>query len=139
MEMNPTQMLNRLPQANELALEAQRPETPVAAPTAARQAETAPGVDVQISTAAREAAARDPVATTEDVTDPQATSAAVSSARTGSDATAANVTTSSQAEDGQARPAPTQSASAQQALQLFAETAGIGLEQANASPLRAVA
>lgn len=120
------------------------PPAPQQAP--ARQAENVQGVQVQISTAAREAAARDPVqATTDTVTNadargPVATQAAAqqqqapSSAAASSDPAAANAARGAASADTNV-PA---SSGSRQAMQLFMQNNGTGNE-APSSPLRASA
>ena len=107
-------------------------ENPVAAPVA-RQAETQPGVEVQISSAAREAVARDPLPTVAGPTEAARIAAAAANDELASAAAAPQATTQPAA--AQEPAASTQN----RAMQMFTETAGIGLEQANPSPLRDIA
>lgn len=120
------------------------PPAPQQAPT--RQAENVQGVEVQISTAAREAAARDPVsAATDAVGDANAqrpgTTTSASLQQQVADGTASSNTSADPAAANAARGteqnAPTNNTS-RQAIQLFTQNNGTG-NDAPSSPLRASA
>lgn len=96
-----------------------------------RQAGAIPGVSVQISSAARELVARDPLsASPQSTTETRTNTAATGTATPSPDA--ANTPEDPAGSNG----INPQSAQARQAIQLFAETAGIGVNQQNESPLR---
>ncbi len=129
-EMNTPLPLDRNSATTAMPVDALRSPAENPANASPRQAEVPPGVEVQISSAAREVAARDPL--------PAATSATTPSSSAGApvgnagEPTAAPETTTQASTD--------QSANAQnRAMQMFTETAGIGVEQANPSPLRDIA
>lgn len=104
-------------------------QLPTATPE--RQAETIPGVSVQISAAARELAARDRLSASPESTAETGSGAAATPA----DARSAAGESSEPAASSE-QGANAQSAQVRQAMQLFAETAGIGINQQNESPLR---
>ena len=119
------------------------PQMPASQQAPSRAAETVPSVQVQISTAAREAAARDALPSAQDST---STQAAPAPANAGSAATSASATPPADARAastdsnaaGSTAQAATQggSAQAQQAVRAFNDVAGIGVESRSASPLR---
>jgi hypothetical protein len=127
-EMNSALPLDRNNTTTALPVDTLRPAVESAAAPAPRQAEVPPGVEVQISTAAREAAARDPV--------PANSDAIATASATASETGSASVPPA--APDGGSNTASATQVSFTQdrAMQMFNETAGIGLEQANPSPLR---
>lgn len=136
---------SRTPNAAEPGLAQLRASPPAPQQAPARQVENTAGVEVQISTAAREAAARDPVPSTADpvgnanaqepgvraanAPQPQATDAEAANASP--DPAAANAARGTESNE------PT-SSSSRQAIQLFMQNNGTGNE-APSSPLRASA
>lgn len=113
-----------------MPVDALRPLAENQANASPRQVEAPPGVEVQISSAAREAAVRDPL--------PAATSA--STASSSASAPLDNSGEPSADPETTTQAVTDQSASAQnRAMQMFTETAGIGVEQANPTPLRDIA
>lgn len=125
-EMNSALPLDRNNATTALPVDTLRPAVDNPAAPAPRQAEVPPGVEVQISTAAREAAARDPVPANSDaIATASATATGSASAPPAAPDGGSNTASATQV-------SPTQD----RAMQMFNETAGIGLEQANPSPLR---
>lgn len=110
-----------------------------------RQPESIPGVSVQISAAAREAAARDELSAspesttaTRATTEAAATSAANAAGGSGANQAASRLDAPESPDraasgDGSSN---SQSAQVRQAVQMFTDTAGIGVSQQNDSPLR---
>lgn len=106
-----------------------------------RQPETIPGVSVQISAAAREAAARDALSASPESTAATrpSTEAAMSNAASAATGQLASRVEAPESPDRTAsgdESANSQSAQARQAVQMFTETAGIGVNQQNDTPLR---
>lgn len=97
-----------------------------------RQAGAIPGVSVQISSAARELVARDPLSASPQSTTETRTNTALATGTAAPSPDAANTPEDPAGSNG----INPQSAQARQAIQLFAETAGIGVNQQNESPLR---
>lgn len=129
-EMNTALPLDRNSGATVLPVETARSPAESAATATPRQAEVPAGVEVQISSAAREAAARDPLPAATNATEPSRTAAPAGG----------GVEQPTAAQEAGTRASTEQSGNAQnRAMQMFAETAGIGVEQANPSPLRDIA
>lgn len=127
-EMNTALPLDRNNTTTAMPVDALRAPAENPANASPRQTEVPPGVEVQISSAAREAAARDPL--------PAATTATAPSSNAAAPVDNANQPSTAPETQGTTDP----SASAQnRAMQMFTETAGIGIEQPNPSPLRDVA
>lgn len=130
-EMNTALPLDRNSGATVLPVETARSPAESAATATPRQAEVPAGVEVQISSAAREAAARDPLPAATNATEPSRSAAAPAGG--GAEQPTAAQEAGTQASTEQSGNAPNR------AMQMFAETAGIGVEQANPSPLRDIA
>lgn len=136
---------SRTPNVAESSLAQLRASPPASQQPPSRQAESTAGVEVQISTAAREAAARDPVPSTMDpVGNANAQEPGVQAANApqprATDAEAANASpdpAAANAARGTASNEPSNSSS-RQAIQLFMQNNGTGNE-APSSPLRASA
>lgn len=142
--MNAALPLERNNATTAMPLEALRSPVEAPAQTSSRQAEVTPGVEVQISSAAREAAARDPLTAAPSSSEPaqSAFAAAGVLSSAGPAAQAANpAAPQASPETGTlASTADSQTPTAQNRLmQMFTETAGIGVGQANTSPLRDIA
>lgn len=107
-----------------------------------RQPETIPGVSVQISAAAREAAARDALSASPEGTTATRPAAEVTTTIAASGAASDQAAAPLDAPETPDRAASgdggssAQSAQARQAVQMFTETAGIGVNQQTESPLR---
>lgn len=132
-EMNTVSALER---TQALVLPQQVADTQATSPTSnpatpvSRQGEAVPGVQVEISAAAREVAARDALPEAQNATAPANTPAESSAARPDASETGAQTGTALQTEER------TSTAAQARAMQMFNETAGLGLEQANNSTLR---
>lgn len=143
MEVSGSSMASaRVNAPNELPLLENRPTMPQAPAVPQRQGEAIPGVSVQISSAARELSARDQLSASPDSTVQVQNNPGLPVAGTPSAAFATPAATRAAGAESADRSvrdpvsSDSQSMQVRQAMQMFAETAGIGMNQQSESPLR---